>query len=189
MNFIRTSLKLDKKYLKILLAFLCLGIFVGFIFYKKIDSTFFIDDIQNIVTNLESVHINFFFLHFIVISILIASSFMIFGVLLFPVYFLWEIICISYSIFIFGEVFGLSGVFFGVFYNLFLKGLWLIVLYLVFKNVYFIIKNNIIHKKDDFSFKKQYQIVFISILIILIYDIFIYFFGNSILLKLTFILT
>lgn len=100
MNFIRTSLKLDKKYLKILLAFLCLGIFVGFIFYKKIDSTFFIDDIQNIVTNLESVHINFFFLHFIIISILIASSFMIFGVLLFPVYFLWEIICISYSIFI-----------------------------------------------------------------------------------------
>ena len=174
MNFIRTSLKLDKKYLKILLAFLCLGIFVGFIFYKKIDSTFFIDDIQNIVTNLESVHINFFFLHFIIISILIASSFMIFGVLLFPVYFLWEIICISYSIFIFGEVFGLSGVFFGVFYNLFLKGLWLVVLYLVFKDVYF---------------KKQYQIVFISILIILIYDIFIYFFGNSILLKLTFILT
>lgn len=107
MNFFRSKLKIKKKYLKILLAFVCLGAFVGFVFYKKIDSTFFIDDIQNISEYLKNGHINFLILHLIILSILISSSFVLLGILLFPLYFLWEIICISYSIFVFGGVFGI----------------------------------------------------------------------------------
>ncbi len=189
MNFFRSKLKIKKKYLKILLAFVCLGAFVGFVFYKKIDSTFFIDDIQNISEYLKNGHINFLILHLIILSILISSSFVLLGILLFPLYFLWEIICISYSIFVFGGVFGISGVIFGVLYNLLLKWCWVMGLCFIFKNIFSIVKNIFIQKKVEISFKSQYQIILVAILGIFIYDILIYFGGSSILLKFGFLLT
>ena len=189
MKFLGTNFHLSKKYVKFLLFFLFIGIILGFLFYKKIDSSLFIQDIENIREGLVSAHINFIVQHFIVLAVLLFGSFMIFGVILFPLYFIWEIACITYSIFIFQSIFGVSGILFGIFYHIVIKAFFLFCLFILFKNVFEIIKVKLFHKEEHSkTFANQYKMILLSIFMIFIYDILLYFFGNDILLKLCFLI-
>lgn len=189
MNLIGTSLKLTKKQRKILVIFLTIGLVLGFILSKKIDDPTLIESITNISSSLENNHINFILLHILVLAILIASSLMVIGIFLFPLYFLFELTCISYSIFTFISIFHLSGLIYGILYNIFIKLLYLILLYIIFKNILMIIKSLRQNGEDPNILKKHYQKVILSILFIFIYDLFLYLLGSTILLKLSFIIT
>ncbi len=188
MNFFKTNFKLSRPQLRFLLILLLLGIILSFIIYKKIDQSLYIDDIKNISSSLTTNHINFIFTHFIVTSVLLVSSFMYIGLILFLFYFLFEITCISYSLIAFTSVFSLPGFFYGILYNLIIKLFFLICLVIIFKNIITIIKR-VRKNKEEINIKKELKIIFTCFLSITIYDLFLYFFASFLLNKLTFIVS
>lgn len=194
MNNLGTCLKRNKKMLKFLALFCLLGLLIGFIMYKKIDNLEVLEEIKNISNNLKNNKINFILIHFIIISILITSSITVIGLLLFPLYFLFESISISYSIFLFTSAFKFNGLIYSIFYNILAKGLYLILMFLIFKKILNIakyLKDLIINKKSidiKYPLTKNIQALIICIAIIFVNDILIYVFLNKILIKLLFIL-
>ena len=191
MKLFGTSLNLSKKHKQILAFLILFSFLMSFLLYQKLDSSLFLDNIINIEENLENHSVNLLFIHFLVLSVLITSSIMVIGLVLFPLYFLWELICICFSFFCFFQAFGVLGIVFGIFYNLIIKGIFLVSLFLIFKNIYFIIKHTLFNKSSEntFTFSKQYRVIFISVTVILLYDVFLYFLGNHILQWLCFIIS
>ena len=193
MKLLRTSWKLDKNQIRIFIILGIIGIFIGFLFYKNIDKSLFIKDIENIVVTLRNTHINYLFMHFIILAILITSSLIVFGLVLFLIYFILEIACISYSIFIFADIFGASGFIYGIIYNFFNKFVFILCILLIFKNILVMIKNTIYFKfgknNEKIEYQKQFRNIIFLMFIILIYDIFIYFLGNLILVWFSFIIS
>ena len=191
MKIFGTSLNLSKRQKQILAFFLIFSLILGFLLYQKLDSSLVLDSVLSIEERLQDNSINYFFLHFVVLSSLITSSIMIVGLVLFPLYFLWEIVCISFSLFSFYHAFGLLGIIFGLLYNLIIKGVFLVSLFLIFKNIYFIIKHTLFDKNKDSTllFTKQFQMIFICILVILGYDLLLYLVGNHFLYWLCFIIS
>lgn len=194
MKLLGTGIKLNKRQLKFLLFILFLGVLCGFLFYIKVDSSVFIKQIQEIDINLQSSHVNFIINHILVLFFLLSTSFSIIGIILFLLYVVWEVTCISYSSFVFMNAFGFSGLIYGIIYNLVIKFFFLFSLFVIFKKVYFIFKNKFFNKDDQeqqmmhFSFKKKNMEIIICCICIILYDIFLYFLGSQILLKLTFLL-
>lgn len=192
MKQIRTSLNLSKKQKQFLLIILFLGILIGFLLYKKIDQSLVIDNITNIESTLENNRINFLFMHLIVLSLLIASSTLMIGIVLFPIYFIMEIATITYSILCFSNAFQISGVLYGIIYNIITKGFYIILLIILTKNIYKIAKMNITtwkNKENHQIDSKEYKKIAILSLSILVYDLFLYLLGSKILLKLSFIIS
>ena len=192
MKQIRTSLNLSKKQKQFLLIILFLGILIGFLLYKKIDQSLVIDNITNIESTLENNRINFLFMHLIVLSLLIASSTLMIGIVLFPIYFIMEIATITYSILCFSNAFQISGVLYGIIYNIITKGFYIILLIILTKNNYKIAKMNITtwkNKENHQIDSKEYKKIAILSLSILVYDLFLYLLGSKILLKLSFIIS
>lgn len=194
MKLLGTGFKLNKKQLKFLLFILFLGVLMGYLFYLKVDSSVFMGQIEQIKVSLQDSHINFIMVHIFVLLFLISTSFSIVGIVLFLLYFIFEVACISYSSFIFMKAFGLSGFIYGIFYNFVIKFFFLVCLLVIFKKVYFIVKNKFFNKEDhgqqvwQFSFKKKYLQIIVCCICIVLYDVFLYFFGSQILMKLTNIL-
>lgn len=192
MKLFGTSLKINQKQLRILLFLLFLGVLLGFLFYLKIDSTNLISSIETLDTHLQENHVNFIFSHIFTLIFLIGSSFAVIGIVFFFLYIIWEFTCISYSIFLFFRVFQVSGFVYGIIYNIVIKLFFLCCLFIILKNVYFIIKHKFFYKEEEtslsISYKKEYMKILASILAIFLYDLFLYFFGSSILLKLTFLI-
>ena len=180
MKLFGTSLNLSKKHKQILAFLILFSFLMSFLLYQKLDSSLFLDNIINIEGNLENHSVNLLFIHFLVLSVLITSSIMVIGLVLFPLYFLWVF-----------HAFGVLGIVFGIFYNLIIKGIFLVSLFLIFKNIYFIIKHTLFNKSSEntFTFSKQYRVIFISVTVILLYDVFLYFLGNHILQWLCFIIS
>ena len=192
MKQIRTSLNLSKKQKQFLLIILFLGILIGFLLYKKIDQSLVIDNITNIESTLENNRINFLFMHLIVLSLLIESSTLMIGIVLFPIYFIMEIATITYSILCFSNAFQISGVLYGIIYNIITKGFYIILLIILTKNIYKIAKMNITTWKNKGNHQidsKEYKKIAILSLSILVYDLFLYLLGSKILLKLSFIIS
>ncbi len=193
MNIIRTSLKLNQKQVKILLFLLFLGIIIGFLLYHKIDGELIEEQLLSIPELLQQQHLNFIFVHSAILLILIASSFMFFGLVLFPLYFVWEIACVCYALFSFFSVYSLSGFLFGLLYQIVIKLPFLICLVILFKNVYYIVKNNLFGKFNlqegqSISFTKQYKMIILAFFFVFVYDVLLYFFGGLLLAKLCFII-
>ena len=194
MKFLRTSIKFNKRKLKFLLFILFLGILMGFFLNLKVDSSEFIKQIQDINVSLQNNHVNFIMIHILVLLFLVSTSFSMVGIVLFFFYFIFEVACISYSSFIFMHVFGFTGLIFGILYNVVTKLFFLICLFAIFNKVYFLVKNKFFNKEDSheqvmqISFKKKYLEIAICCIGIILYDIFLYFGGSGILLKLTNIL-
>lgn len=194
MKFLGTGIKFNKRQLKFLLFILFLGVLMGFLFYLKVDSSVFMEQIQDINVSLQNNHINFIMIHIFVLLFLISTSFSMIGIVLFLLYFIFEIACISYSSFVFMNAFGVSGFIFGILYNIVIKFFFLVCLFIIFKKVYFIVKNKFFNKEDhgqqvmQISFKKKYLEIAICCICIILYDIFLYFVGSGILLRLTNIL-
>lgn len=187
MKLMKKNLKLNKTQKKMLALILIMGIIMGYIFYKKMSPSI-INDIINIKSNLASNSLNFIGLHIITLAILLASSCFFIGPILFFLYFIWEVSCISFSIFSFSSAFQFQGFLYGLLYNILTKLLFMICLIFLFQKITIIIKS-IIHKEplDINTLKKEYRNILIAIVAIILYDIFLYFLGNSLLLKLCFL--
>ena len=192
MKQIRTSLNLSKRQKQFLLIIFFLGILIGFLLYKKIDQSLVIDNIINIEDTLENNRINFIFIHLIVLSILIASSTLMIGIVLFPFYFIMEIASVTYSILCFSNAFQLSGIIYGLIYNLITKGVYLLLFVILAKKLTKLIKNNITSwkKRENQQLDwKEYKMIALFSLSILVDDLFLYLLGSEILLKLSFIIS
>ena len=182
-----------RKQMKFLLIFLILGVLLGYIFFVKIDFSLLQDQIRQIPQLLEDIQISYIWPHFCLLSVLLISSFMGIGIILFVLYFLFEIACISYSVAIFTSFFSLSGFVYGLIYQLILKGFFLVCLFFLFKNVFNMVKS-IWQKKGSgqekfFSLTYFYRHIMIYVLAILGYDLFLTFWGSALLQKLCFILS
>lgn len=193
MKLFGTSFYFNKKYVRLIVILLIVGLLLGFLLYQKIDPSFFADDIKNISSYLQDNHINFIFTHFLVVAILLFLSFIGIGLLFFPVLMIFEIACLSFSIFSFGHVFGFSGMIYGLFYNFVIKFIYLVLLFILMKNIYKIVKNIFSYcvlKKElnCILLKKQFKFLFLIIFLIFINDLIIYFVAHSFLYKLCFII-
>ena len=187
MKLMKKTLKLNKKQKKIVIFILVMGLITGYILYKKMSPTM-LDNITNIKSNLENNSLNFIGLHIITLALILASSFFFIGPILFVLYFLWEVSCISFSLISFSSAFQFSGFLYGLLYNILTKLNFIICLIIILKKVTRIIKS-IIHKEpfDINILKKEYRDILIALIAIILYDIFLYFFGGTILLKLCFL--
>ena len=187
MKLMKKTLKLNKKQKKIVIFILVMGLITGYILYKKM-SPIMLDNITNIKSNLENNSLNFIGLHIITLALILASSIFFIGPILFVLYFLWEVSCISFSLISFSSAFQFSGFLYGLLYNILTKLNFIICLIIILKKVTRIIKS-IIHKEpfDINILKKEYRDILIALIAIILYDVFLYFFGGTILLKLCFL--
>lgn len=187
MKLMKKTLKLNKKQKKIVIFILVMGLITGYILYKKMSPTM-LDNITNIKSNLENNSLNFIGLHIITLALILASSIFFIGPILFVLYFLWEVSCISFSLISFSSAFQFSGFLYGLLYNILTKLNFIICLIIILKKVTRIIKS-IIHKEpfDINILKKEYRDILIALIAIILYDIFLYFLGSTILLKLCFL--
>ena len=187
MKLMKKTLKLNKKQKKIVIFILVMGLITGYILYKKMSPTM-LDNITNIKSNLENNSLNFIGLHIITLALILASSIFFIGPILFVLYFLWEVSCISFSLISFSSAFQFSGFLYGLLYNILTKLNFIICLIIILKKVTRIIKS-IIHKEpfDINTLKKEYRDILIALIAIILYDVFLYFFGGTILLKLCFL--
>ncbi len=187
MKLMKKTLKLNKKQKKIVIFILVMGLITGYILYKKMSPTM-LDNITNIKSNLENNSLNFIGLHIITLALILASSIFFIGPILFVLYFLWEVSCISFSLISFSSAFQFSGFLYGLLYNILTKLNFIICLIIILKKVTRIIKS-IIHKEpfDINILKKEYRDILIALIAIILYDVFLYFFGGTILLKLCFL--
>ena len=186
MKLWKKGFMIDKKQLRVGVIILLLGVFLGFLFYIKLDSTTVLEQIKNIDTYLQDTHINFIWLHILILFFLFSVSFSLAFLFFFAIYFIWETACASYACFIFMNAFGFMGLFFGIFYNIVIKFVFLILLLVIFKKLYFLLKNRNHSELGQIIRKTKLEIAFFFILI-LVYDVFLYFMGSEILLKLTFL--
>lgn len=189
---VKTFLKKYKNDLKIVIFFLFLGFLIGFLLIKKLDCQELLKEIKNIEIYLNTQKINYILFHLMVISLLATSSLTLIGLLLFPLYFIYEGACISFNIASFTSVFKLKGLIFSIFYNLITKAVFLVLLIFIFHTGMKIVKTKMQketkeEEKKIVLQKKKKQMVF-YILLLLVNDILIYFFANKILYALLFII-
>lgn len=183
-----------QKYFKIILIVMFFSLFIAFILYQKLNKELTISTLKQINSLLESNHIEFFFYHFIALILLIISAIFPFGIWLFGFYFLFEIICISYNLIAFLSIYHLSGFIFSIAYIFLTKVIYLILIFFFFKNCYKTFKILKEYLKDNKSVQytdilnKRFHIVIGIIIALIINDLLIYFFANSLLYKLSFIL-
>ncbi len=191
---INSIIKKNKKFIKFISFFMLLGFLISFVIYKEIDKIHVLDEIKNLSNYLTENHINYIPIHFIIVSCLICSSILLIGLILIPIYLLYESICLGFNIFTFISLYHFKGFIYGIFYLLLTKGLYLILIILIIKKIFNIIKQLLaffLHKQDinfKILFLKNLKSIITYIILIFINDIIIYFFANTILLKLLFII-
>ncbi len=192
MKNIRTSIKNNQKLLKWLLFFILFGILIGFILYEKTGDTT-TRELSNITAYLKDNHINYIVLHLFILSLIIMGSLTIIGIVIIPIYLVFEISCITYSILAFVSIYNFSGFIYGFLYNIITKLVFIILLLCLFKKLITIIKiliNLYLNKEitEEYNIKNYLKKISIFILTIFLNDIFIYLWASKILLKLAFIL-
>lgn len=193
MNNRGTSLKFGKKYRTILELLLFLGFICGYIIYRKSNNAIIINDLQNINEFFSLNKINFVLDHFMTVSTLLVLSMSIVGIVGFYFYFVYETSCIFYSIFVLIKVFKFRGLILGIIYNIFLKLIFLGLLFIILKKTWKILKMVIIliKKKEvtnfQYSFFKNIKGILICLGLMVLNDILIYLFLNKIMNCLTFI--
>ena len=182
-----------QKYLKKLGIILGVAFIISFFLYHKLDNKVIILELNNIKDLLSNNHFNLILLHFIIISVLIMLILMGLGFISIPLYFLFEIVCMFYNMFLFINIGGFKGLIFSLIYNFILKGIYLILIFILVKkilNIYHLLVKSVINKItiDKNILINNLKVIVVVLLLILINDILLYFLGTSILLKFIFIL-
>jgi len=194
MKYIGTSLIKNKKAFKIIFLLILIGFIMGFLLYKKIDNTSLLNEIKDIKTYLNTYHINFIVLHLIYLMILIIFSFTFLGLILFPLYLIYESITITYNILSFINIYHFNGLIYSLIYNILTKAIFVILVLYLFKNMINFLKNLLLFLKNKTDNKalesiiKHFRNIIFIIIIAFINDLIIYLFLHNILAKLTFIL-
>ena len=175
MKSIKTSLKNNKKYFKLLLILLCLGFFIGSILTKKLNIETLLENTKSIESYLNANKINFLTNHILTLLILCISAITIIGLILFPLNIIYEGICIFFNIYTLTNIF---------IYITITKGLYLSLLIIIFKKLITLIKIAITKKDKNerralvFKALKQISIYFF---LIVLNDFLIFLIGNKIL--------
>ncbi len=179
----------SKKYnlITFMLTIIVIGLICGVIYYlklPKVTKTL----INNNLSSMNIVHnYNNIIVHLIIISIICLFSFFIVGLPLAFFYLFYEGLSIGFNIVVFWQLKKIRGLFYAIIYNLVYKLIYLLLLFLfIFKmiDIIYNILRYLFYQKNDrikiIIFNKVKVLLFIVILII-INDILIYFFGNYIL--------
>lgn len=158
-----------KKYLAFIFILLLIGVISGIIYYYNLDSNIK-ENVINTLGEYKIVNINNIFKHFLILVIILVLSIFIVGVPLAIFYLYFEGVTIGFTTTIFTIKFGISGLLYGIIYNLATK-LFFLFLLVIFLNKIFNITKIIISKivyRNYHSFKTNIVLKFKSSLIILI---------------------
>ena len=186
MKKIRTSIQKNKKFIEFLIFFFLLGVLLGVFFYYKVDNTEVLDEIKNISKYINQKSISFLGNHFFILMTLIACSCFGFGLILFPLVFIYEGITISYYILSFLTVYQLKGFIYSILSLIILKGIYLLILSILFKTIFQLLKQVLNYLKNENQNIKNIFIIygkriFLLSFILIINDIFIKLWGSNIL--------
>lgn len=184
MKSIKTSLKNNKKYFKLLLILLFLGFFIGLILIKKLNIETLLENTKSIESYLNTNKINFLTNHLLTLLILCISAITLIGLILFPLNIIYEGICIFFNIYTLTNIFKLNGFVYSIIYITITKGLYLSLFIIIFKKLITMVKI-VIAKKDKnekkaLVFKNLKQISIYTFLLIS-NDFLIFLIGNKIL--------
>ena len=158
-----------KKYLAFIFILLLIGVISGIIYYYNLDSNIK-ENVINTLAEYKIVNINNIFKHFLILAIILVLSIFVVGVPLAIFYLYFEGVTIGFTITIFTIKFGISGLLYGIIYNLATK-LFFLFLLVIFLNKIFNITKIIISKiayRNYHGFKTNIVLKFKSSLIILI---------------------
>ena len=186
MNYLKITFKSNYKYFKTILFFLSIGSILGFFLHSKLNNTNLYQELTNISYYLSNHHLNFLILHLFILSFLLMTSLIGIGLLFFFIYLLFESICITYNLLSFLKVFALKGLLYGLIYNLLTKGLYLLLLVILFKKIFTFSKYFFIYllKKEENSKYNLYsnlKSIGLILIIIILNDILIYFYAHKVL--------
>lgn len=182
-------LKNHQKLIKILSFLFILSFIISIFLYQKLKNEAILQEYQNLANYLEINHINYLIYHFIILSLVISSLILGIGFILFPFYFMFEIISLNYNLFTLINLFKFKGFIFSLFYNILTKLIYLILIIYIFQKNLNILKIFISNSTKYDSLTKNTLIItnlkkiIISSFFIILNDIFIYFFGAKILLS------
>ncbi len=182
----------NPKYQKFLIFTCILSLIISFLIFKKVDHSLLTNDLNNLSLLLKNNHLNYFILHFLIITFLSLTSLIGLGIITIPLYLIFEEICIFYNIFSFISIYHLKGFIFSCFFNLLTKGIYLLLLFFILLKIVALTKiflNNLSKSsKIKYPYSLTFKKIIFLILLIFLYDLFLYFFGSLILSKLIFIL-
>ncbi|MDD4187443.1 MAG: stage II sporulation protein M [Bacilli bacterium] len=194
MSFFGTS---PNKYLiKFLLSLLIIGVLVGIYVYLKqpnLVKTSIINELTMLNDILKNTNQNNFIYHILLLSLIIFLSIIIIGLPFILFYLFYEGISIGFLIASFFHYQKISGLLYSLIFTLINKLIiYVALIYILIITINYSKKVVLSIKRKDYKiyeylFTHLVRMIFIC-LIILIYDIFIYFFGNKILLYFIFLL-
>ena len=195
MKLIRTSFK-NKGILIFLISIFLIGFIFGFIYYFKlplITKTGINENLLDIKSLLKDANLNYFFQHNIIFTMIFFLSF---TVILFPFiifYLFYEGVSLGFSFIIFFSSFKMSGLIYSLILFIITKLLYLLFIFYLIYNSFIITKTMILlilkkNRNINITFKKYLQRLIILIVIMLLYDVFIYFLGSKILCLFKFLL-
>ena len=189
MNNLRTSLKSNKKIIKIILFLLLLSFIISFIIYQKYDSQTLISELKSLDTYLKN-NLNYIYIHIIIVSFLILATFTVIGIIILPIYIIFELICLNFTIFSFLSAFKIKGLIYSFCYIGITKLVYIILLLFLMKKLYLFLKSLKVKDLEEFKFTffKTSKGIILIIFFIIINDLLIYFFAHKILAKLLFII-
>lgn len=184
MNIFGTSLKRYYKYIIFLIAIVGVGIISGFIYFNVVK--------ENIVIDLEKELLSMTFsnnnlvYHFIVLSILCFSTFLILGIVFGLFVYFYEAMSAGFVLGALFSYFGISGFIYGVLHVLIFKSVFIALFSLILIKIINLSKNIVGYflLKKDSSIKDAAVSNFITLIkycfFIILNDLFLVFFGNKI---------
>ena len=182
--------------IKFLVSLLVIGIIVGFIFYYR-ETTFTKSNIDGELALLKDflhqTKQNNFFYHIILLSVLMVLSLIIIGLPLILFYLFYEGVCFGFLLASLFHYKSVNGLFFGLISGLVNKSVIILALsYIIIANIRYNKKMLISIKNKDYHLYEHvtnhlFKFGFMFIIIV-ISDVFIYYFGNKILAYFLFLL-
>lgn len=186
----------NKLLLRFLISLFILGILIGLYIYiiqPDLTKSSIISELSNLNNTLNASKQNNFIFHLIILSVFAILSLFVIGIPVMLFYLFYEGISIGFLIASFIHYKKLSGFIYSVVFILVNKAVfYLVLIYLLVNALKFSKKLYKALKSKDY---KVYELVFLQLIkngfvfiIIIIFDIFIYFFGNKILAYFLFLL-
>ncbi len=174
-----------QKYLSLFIAVFSL-IALGMGFYMGIKNSNLLQ--SNLIyysSNISSFPFIYIIFHLFILFFLIFSTFLILGLALFLIVIFIELFIIGFISGAFFRVFSLSGFFFSILYIILLHVPFIFIVLIIFKKCLYLFRQiggRIFYKKEnDKQILRVLKTCGVFIIILLIYEVFIYFFGGYIL--------
>ena len=187
MKFKWTSYNISR--LKFLITLLIIGIIIGFIIYYRQDDLIkasITHEMTNLKEIISSTRQNNFLYHFLLLAALLIFSLIVVGLPIILFYFFYEGISLGFLLAGFFHYQGWQGLLFGLVFTLINKLIFYLgLVYLVLVSIRYAQKMIVALKNKDLRINEYLVNHLIKILfgtgIILIYDVFLYFWGNKLL--------